>query len=139
MEKIFKPEEVRAGTKIFSATERSDVPLSFNAVSKLVIDAQTQAVSEDHLVIFVGEEIATVFENMAVDFENQGTFYGYIDPNTEIKSPLLGSLLGCPIYKDSEVSPYTLSVSVFHLSPDGWLDSVCQLSKDFSPETVNKE
>jgi len=48
-------------------------------------------------------------------------------------------LLGCPIYKDSEVSPYTLSVSVFHLSPDGWLDSVCQLSKDFSPETVNKE
>lgn len=134
MEKIFKLSTVRAGTKILSAAEPSDLPLAFRPLSSLIINAQSHSLQKDHIVIFVGDEIATVFENMAVDFENQGTFYGYLDPNPEKNSLHVGTILGCPIYHNSDLTPYSLSVVVFREAPDKYLDAVYQISRDFVPK-----
>lgn len=134
MEKIFKIETVRAGTVIVSATESSDVPFAFNPLSKLVIAAEAESLREDHKVIMVGDELATVFQNMAVDFEIQGTFYGYLDLNAQVNSRHIGTILGCPIYHNSDLSPYSLTVVVFRESPDKYLDAVYQVAKDFAPK-----
>ena len=88
---------VREGTKILSATEISDLPLSMTALSRMNVETVTHAIQGDKVVFFVGREIATLFKDMAVDYDNQGSFYGYIDPIAKVDSDLIAIILGNPI------------------------------------------
>lgn len=130
---------VREGTKILSATEISDLPLSMTALSRMNVETVTHAIQGDKVVFFVGNEIATLFKDMAVDYDNQGSFYGYIDPIAKVDSDLIAVILGNPIYCDPEVTPYTLNSVLFRRAPDGKYDAVHQVAKDFVPKSVNKE
>ena len=130
---------IREGTKILSATEISDLPLNMTAVTRINVETATHSIRDDKVVIFVGKEIATLFKDMAVDYDNQGSFYGYIDPIAKVDSDLVAVILGNPIYCDPEVTPYTLNSVLFRRAPDGKYDAVHQVAKDFVPKTVNKE
>lgn len=130
---------IREGTKILSATEISDLPLNMTAVTRINVETATHSIRDDKVVIFVGKEIATLFKDMAVDYDNQGSFYGYIDPIAKVDSDLVAMILGNPIYFAPELTPYTLNSVLFRRAPDGKYDAVHQVAKDFVPKTVNKE
>lgn len=130
---------IRERTKILSATELSELPLEMAALVNINAEVAAHSIRTDKVVIFVGKEIGTLFRDMAVDYDNQGTFYGYIDPIAKLDSNLVAFILGNPIYCDPELTPYTLNAVLFRKAPDGKYDAVHQVAKDFSPKTVNKE
>lgn len=130
----FKIENVRAGTRIKSASEVSDVPFEFKSVISLVVEAQAYMLKDDHSVIFVGNEIALLFKEMARDYDKQGTFFGYLDPDAQANTDYVGKIMGCPIYYHADLSPYTLNVTILRESHDGYLDSYYQATKYFAPK-----